>query len=65
METCFSKYQFLAQLGLKEKNLGALYDGEWHGSGEVLESHNPSTEEVIATTTGASVQDYEKAITAM
>eukprot|EP00693_Jakoba_libera_P002953 EC693108.1.p2 GENE.EC693108.1~~EC693108.1.p2 ORF type:complete len:124 (+),score=42.80 EC693108.1:21-392(+) len=57
----FSKYPFLAELGLSEENLGC-YDGEWRGNGPVITSKNPSTGESIATVRGSSEEDYEKLV---
>ncbi|KAI0337491.1 NAD-aldehyde dehydrogenase [Trametopsis cervina] len=39
-----------------------VYDGEWSGSGEVLESVCPTTGEVLARVQGASPQELQKAI---
>lgn len=54
-ECSYEKYPFLKELGIEAENFGAYYNGKWQGSGEVLKSVNPSTEEIIATTKGASV----------
>lgn len=42
----FSKYPFLAELGIKAENLGALYNGEWQANNSIttLTSYNPTTE---------------------
>jgi hypothetical protein len=63
----FAKYPFLAELGLKELNQGAYYDGKWQTteSNHVFQSINPSDEQVIASTQTASLKDYEKAISLM
>lgn len=61
----FDQHPFLKELGIEANNLGAYYNGKWQGSGEVLHSLNPSTEAVIATTKGASLDDYENAISGM
>ena len=63
----FSKYPFLAELGIKAENVGALYNGEWqaNNSPTTLTSYNPTTEEPIASCKGASLEDYEKALSAM
>lgn len=47
--------------------MGALYDGKWQttDSTTTLTSYNPTTEEAIASTKGASLKDYEKAMSAM
>lgn len=36
------KYDFLKELGIANENKGCYYDGKWCGSGEVLQSMNPS-----------------------
>lgn len=64
-ELSYSKYPFLKELGIEAENFGAYFNGKWQGNGEVLKSVNPSTEEVIATTRGASVEEYEEAIKSM
>lgn len=63
----FSKYPFLAELGLSPENHGAFYDGEWRttDSTHTFKTINPATEELVATTKTASLKDYEKAISAM
>jgi len=61
------KYPFLAELGLSEHNEGAYYNGKWQTTDHthVLNSINPATEEIIASTKTASLKDYEKAIELM
>jgi aldehyde dehydrogenase (NAD+) len=50
---------FLAELGITKENSGA-YCGEWLPcTGELLESRNPATGEVIATVRQASTEEYE------
>lgn len=60
----FSKYPFLAELGLTEDNDG-VYDGEWRGNGEVFVSKNPATGESVARVRGASLEDYETVVSKM
>ena len=62
----FSKYSFLETVGLAEVNQGAYYNGKWQttNSTETLDTVNPSTCEVVASTKTASMEDYEKAIEA-
>ena len=62
----YSKYPFLKELGLKESNDGAFYDGKWQvtDSKASFDSVNPSDGEVVTTTRAASLKDYEKAISA-
>ena len=42
-----SDYPFLAELGLKDENLGVYY-GQWTGNGSWVKSIDPSTGKVIA-----------------
>lgn len=61
----YNKYPFLKELGIEPENFGAYYDGKWQGNGEVLQSINPSTEEIISTTKCASKEDYDNALNSM
>ena len=55
---------FLKQLGIEAENSGA-YNGEWlKCSGELLESKNPATGEVIATVRQATTAEYEACVEA-
>lgn len=45
----YSKYPFLADLGIKEHNKAVNYGKGWIGSGKIINSVNPATDEVIAT----------------
>lgn len=60
----FKQYPFLTELGLKETNLGAYYNGKWQATGSTHEfrSINPANETLIAHTHTASLKDYENAI---
>jgi aldehyde dehydrogenase family 7 protein A1 len=60
------QYQFMADLGLSPDvaNKGA-FNGKFFASGDMYESLNPSTGEVIGKTQFATVADYEECITAM
>ncbi len=50
----------LHDLGIEPEHLGA-YDGKWiETSGEILESRNPATGNVIARVKQASAADYER-----
>lgn len=49
------KYDFLKEVGISGVNSGCFYNGQWCGSGEILKSINPSTEETIATISCASI----------
>lgn len=40
------KYAFLQELGLQPENLGCYVGGEWRGSGAVITSVSPATNEV-------------------
>ena len=62
--TTFTKYSFLKELGLQEQNAG-VFDGEkWFGSGELLTSTNPTTNEAIATVRGATIVEYNQCVNA-
>ncbi|CAL8071748.1 unnamed protein product [Orchesella dallaii] len=56
-----SKYGFLKQLGLSEKNAG-VYDGAWKGSGEVVTSVNPSNGKPIAQVVQGTLQEYNDTV---
>lgn len=60
-----NQYDFLQSIGISTSNSGCYYNGKWCGSGEVIKSINPSTEEVIATISCASKQEYESVLAAM
>lgn len=54
----------LKELGIAERNSGA-YAGEWlETSGKLLESHDPSTGELIASVRQAGAGDYERCVDA-
>lgn len=59
------QFDFLKEFGITAENKGCYFDGKWCGSGELLKSFNPSSGELIATTIGASTEEYEQAIAAM
>jgi len=60
--TTFSKYPFLKELDLQEENSG-VFGGEWKkGKGAAFQSINPTTNEVIAVTHGASKEQYEETV---
>ncbi|XP_066156426.1 alpha-aminoadipic semialdehyde dehydrogenase [Euwallacea fornicatus] len=58
-----SKYSFLSELGIAESNHGA-FDGQWKGSGRVVQSICPSNGRVIAEVKEGSLTDYEACIKA-
>ena len=56
--------ELLGELGIQNENSGA-YCGEWIAtSGEVLESRNPATGELLATVRQATRADYERCVAA-
>ncbi|KAL0272061.1 UNVERIFIED_CONTAM: hypothetical protein PYX00_005178 [Menopon gallinae] len=55
------KYDFLKKLGLEKRNNG-VYNGKWFGSGEVIQSLNPSNGQVIAEVVKGTCEDYEKCV---
>lgn len=61
----YSKFPFLAELGLSEMNMGCYRRGEWVARGKVVTSLNPHTNEKVAQTTCSSVQDYQECVQAM
>jgi len=54
----FSKYPFLAELGLSEMNAGCYRRGEWVSRGKTVTSINPHNNEKVAQTQCSSTQDY-------
>ncbi|XP_066253846.1 alpha-aminoadipic semialdehyde dehydrogenase [Euwallacea similis] len=58
-----SKYSFLSELGIAESNSG-VYDGQWKGSGKVVQSICPSNGRIIAEVKEGSLADYEACIKA-
>ena len=65
MDCEYEQHAFLKEGGIQAENFGAYYDGKWQGSGEVFKCINPSTEGLISTTKGASLEDYENAVKGM
>jgi aldehyde dehydrogenase family 7 protein A1 len=55
------KYSFLKELGLEEKNNG-VYDGTWHGKGEVVTSICPANGKPIAQVAQGSVAEFSEAV---
>jgi len=55
-----SKYGFLQELGLREENDGVFDGKDWKGTGPVVESLSPATNEVIARVRTGTVEDYER-----
>ena len=53
----------LAQLGLKETNLGSSTGTEWFANGETISSYTPVNGSLIGTVTTTSKDDYEKVMT--
>ncbi|HEX5218427.1 MAG TPA: aldehyde dehydrogenase family protein [Verrucomicrobiae bacterium] len=51
----------LKALGLKALNLG-VFDGEWTGSGKILQSHSPNDGNLLAEVRTATPQEYEHAL---
>src|SRR5438105_501701 len=52
---------WLEKLGIRDVNPG-LFDGEWTGSGEVVEQTSPINGKTIAKVRLATAEDYERAI---
>lgn len=57
------KYAWIKELGIQEDNLG-VYNGQWMGSGPVVNSTSPATNQTIARVTQASLDDYDKTVKA-
>jgi len=55
------KYSFLKELGLQEQNPG-VYDGTWHGDGEVITSICPANGKAIAQVTQGTMAEYNSAV---
>ncbi|KAJ2725576.1 Alpha-aminoadipic semialdehyde dehydrogenase [Coemansia sp. Benny D115] len=51
----------LKALGLDSYNLG-VYDGSWGGNGDIVETRNPATGEILGAVQQASASDLDKAI---
>ena len=65
MTLTFSKYPFLANLGLKEHNYGAYDGSKWFGSGKKIQTFSPSTGEPIAEIQCATPEEYEVCMQSM
>lgn len=61
----FSKYPFLAKLGLKESNAGVFNGAFVQGKGVTFTSMNPATNEPIATITTGDKDQLESCVQAM
>ena len=61
----FSKYPFLANLGLKDLNSGCYNGSKWFGSGKKIRTFNPSTGEAIAEIQCATTEEYEVCMQSM
>lgn len=58
-----SKYAWLgSELGLKAENDGVFWGGGWGGSGAVVESKSPATNETIATVRQGTRGEYDKCV---
>lgn len=55
------KYAFLKDLGLDRINNG-VYNGSWTGSGEVVQSIDPASGEVIAEVRTGTPQEYDECV---
>ena len=61
----FSKYPFLAKLGLKETNAGVFNGAFVAGKGVTFTSMNPATNEPIATISTGDKEQLESCVQAM
>jgi hypothetical protein len=61
----YSHFPFLSELGIEPVNAG-VYNGTWkQGSGGILTSINPSTNEPIAQVHQASPEEYKETVARM
>ena len=51
----------LKALGLKSLNAG-VFDGEWSGSGKILQSHSPNDGNLLGEVRTATPEEYERAL---
>ena len=65
MTITYSKYPFLASLGLKEINHGCYNGSKWFGSGKMIQTYNPSTGEPIAEIQCGTKEEYEVCVQSM
>nr|CAG4713511.1 unnamed protein product [Naegleria fowleri] len=62
-KSIFAENDFLSRLGLVEEgNPGISIGSEWKGSGQVVQSINPSDNSVIASTVTPTLAEYEQAV---
>ena len=55
------KHAFLETLGLRNENPGG-FDGEWFGSGDVVDSISPIDGSVIASVRGVTTDEYDRIV---
>eukprot|EP00345_Euplotes_harpa_P001543 CAMPEP_0168322638 /NCGR_PEP_ID=MMETSP0213-20121227/3008_1 /TAXON_ID=151035 /ORGANISM="Euplotes harpa, Strain FSP1.4" /LENGTH=510 /DNA_ID=CAMNT_0008324563 /DNA_START=37 /DNA_END=1569 /DNA_ORIENTATION=+ len=66
MESCnYSKYDFLAKLGIEETSLGCYTNGEWAAGETEVTSINPHDNSVTSRVRLATAEQYELCITSM
>ena len=58
--SAFGMKEALAQLGVKDLNLGTSTGNSGFGSGEILKSYSPVDGQLIAFVQTTSAADYEK-----
>ncbi|XP_058723192.1 aldehyde dehydrogenase family 7 member A1-like [Vicia villosa] len=56
--------EFLKEIGLGANNIGSFINGQWKANGPTIQSVNPSTNQVIASVTEATLDDYEEGLRA-
>ncbi|KAG2387954.1 hypothetical protein C9374_000804 [Naegleria lovaniensis] len=62
-KSTFADNDFLSRLGLVEEgNPGISIGSEWKGSGQIVQSINPSDNSVIASTVTPTLAEYEQAV---
>jgi aldehyde dehydrogenase family 7 protein A1 len=65
MTLTYSKYPFLANLGLREVNHGCYNGSKWFGSGKKIQTYNPNTGEPLAEIQCGTPEEYEICVQAM
>src|SRR3982750_2088499 len=51
----------LKALGLRARNAG-VFDGDWSGSGKILQSHSPNDGSLLGEVLTATPEEYERAL---
>lgn len=57
----YSIEHLFKQLNLEKENLG-VFDGQWFANGEIIESVDPSNNQVLARVRQGSIDDYQRVV---